>query len=417
MVEVAQTKAIGRGRRAEVGLIPKEWTISDLGKCLISPPDYGINAPAVDFTDKLPAYIRITDIAEDGRFSPEKPVSVNSLDTERYFLNEGELVFARTGATVGKSYLYNPIDGKLVFAGYLIRVRPNPAKLLPSFLSAYVTTGPYWDWVSVMSMRSGQPGINASEYAQLPVPLPPLVEQRAIAAALSDAAALIASLDNLIAKKRDIKTAAMQQLLTGKKRLPGFSGKWEGKKLGEVAQIQRGASPRPIDSPIWFDENSSIGWVRISDVTRSGMYLRETTQRLSALGVQHSRPVNRGNLIMSICATVGRPIITDIDACIHDGFVVFDNPRADKHFLYFILQSIESGWSRYGQTGSQMNLNTGLISRTEIALPGVAEQTDIADVLCDMDAEIDALEARREKTKTLREGMMQQLLTGNIRLI
>ncbi len=185
-----------------------------------------------------------------------------------------------------------------------------------------------------------------------------------------------------------------------------------------LATIQRGASPRPIDSQAWFDENSSVGWVRISDVTKSGMYLFETTQRLSPLGVQHSRPVSRGSLIMSICATVGRPIITRIETCIHDGFVVFDSLLVDKHFLYYILKSIEGDWSRHGQTGSQMNLNTGLINRTEVAVPPtIPEQAAIAAVLSDMDEDIVALEAKIIKAHQIKQGMMQELLTGRIRLV
>ena len=255
-------------------------------------------------------------------------------------------------------------------------------------------------------------------FQQLLVPLPFKPEQEAIAEALSDADALIESLEQLLVKKRQLKQGAMQELLTGKKRLPGFSGEWETKRLGELANIQRGASPRPIDSPIWFDENSSVGWVRISDVTKSGMYLLETTQRLSPLGVQHSRPVSRGNLIMSICATVGRPIITEIETCIHDGFVVFDNLRTNKHFLYYILQSIEGDWSRHGQTGSQMNLNTGLINQTEISVPPtLPEQTAIAAILSDMDTEIAALETKLTKARQIKQGMMQELLTGRIRLV
>lgn len=134
----------------------------------------------------------------------------------------------------------------------------------------------------------------------------------------------------------------MQQLFTRKRRLPRFHGGWEVRRLGDLARIQRGASPPPIDSPVWFAEKSSIGWVRISDVTRSGMFLRETVQRLSQLGVQHSRLVAPGSLIMSICATVGRPIITKSSACIHDGFVVFDDLQADKSFMYYVLKWIEA---------------------------------------------------------------------------
>ncbi len=121
---------------------------------------------------------------------------------------------------------------------------------------------------------------------------------------------------------------------------------------------------------------------------------------------------------MSICATVGRPIITKIDTCIHDGFVVFDNPRVDQHFLYYILSSIEGDWSRHGQTGSQMNLNTGLINRTEVPMPPTtAEQTAIANILADIDTELTTLQSKLSKARQLKQGMMQELLTGKTRLL
>lgn len=147
------------------------------------------------------------------------------------------------------------------------------------------------------------------------------------------------------------------------------------------------------------------------------MFLRDTAQRLSALGVQHSRAVAKGSLIMSICATVGKANITDIDVCIHDGFVVFDNLKASMRFVYYMLSWIEPGWAKHGQTGSQMNLNTGLINSTSIFLPPFPEQDAIAEVLADMDSELAALEQRRDKTRALKQGMMQELLTGRTRLI
>jgi type I restriction enzyme S subunit len=190
------------------------------------------------------------------------------------------------------------------------------------------------------------------------------------------------------------------------------------KKLGEIATIVRGASPRPIEDPKWFDENSSIGWVRISDVTKSIKILTDTTQKLSELGILSSRYVAENNLIMSICATVGRPILTRINVCIHDGFVVFRNPQIEINYLYYYLSFIEKDWSKNGQTGSQMNLNTTLINTTEIPIPPTKEeQTHIATILSDMDAEIAVLETKLEKYRNIKLGMMQELLTGKIRLV
>lgn len=196
-----------------------EWEVIRLGECLISPPDYGINAPAVSYSDRLPTYIRITDISEDGRFAPDVLVSVAHPDAERYYLSAGDLVFARTGASVGKAYLYNPCDGPLVFAGFLIRVRPDSSRLIPAFLSNFIQTRSYWNWVKQMSMRSGQPGINGNEFAQLLLPCPSVAEQNAIAAILSDMDAEIAALEAKLAKARNLKQGMMQELLTGRIRL------------------------------------------------------------------------------------------------------------------------------------------------------------------------------------------------------
>ena len=266
--------------------------------------------------------------------------------------------------------------------------------------------------------------------------MPTLQEQTAIANVLSDSDALIDALEQLIAKKQAIKSATMQQLLTGRTRLPAFALRpdgtpkgykpselgeipedWEAKKMGGVAQIQRGASPRPIDSPVWFDRNSSVGWLRISDVTKTVKYLFDTTQSLSEMGVAHSRFVSSNNLVMSICATVGKPIITKKDLCIHDGFVVFHGLTVNQDYMYYVLKDLEDEWGKQGQTGSQMNLNTDLINGTLIALPReIEEQTAIATVLSDMDNELQALTQKLEKARALKQGMMQQLLTGKIRL-
>ena len=119
---------------------------------------------------------------------------------------------------------------------------------------------------------------------------------------------------------------------------------------------------------------------------------------------------------MSICATVGRPIITRKDVCIHDGFVVFNNLHADKEYLYYVLSNLEPSWSTRGQTGSQMNLNTGLINSTPVLVPSPIEQRAIADVLSDADSLLESLDALIAKKRATKQAVMQQLLTGKTRL-
>lgn len=192
---------------------------------------------------------------------------------------------------------------------------------------------------------------------------------------------------------------------------------WEVKKIGKITNVLRGASPRPISDPKWFDEDSSVGWVRISDVSKSNKILLKTEQYLSKKGIQKSRLVKKNNIIMSICATVGRPIYTGFDVCIHDGFVVFDKLSVDKEFFYYMLLNKEKFWHRYGQTGSQMNLNTNIVSKERIVIPTeTIEQQKIAQILSTWDKAIELKEELIEKKKEQKKRLMQRLLTGEMRL-
>jgi type I restriction enzyme S subunit len=419
----------------EVGVIPEDWVLSTVGEISdVKTGPFGSALHEKDYVDDGTPIITVEHLGERGIHHANLPM-VSEIDRVRlkaYSLRQGDIVFSRVGS-VDRNALVRVDEEGWLFSGRLLRVRLKCQGVVAPYLSYHFHSESFKQRVRDVAVGQTMASINTKILMGVRMVLPPTkAEQEAIAGALSDADALIESLEQLIAKKRHLKQGAMQELLTGKRRLPGFETVgaihelplqnvphgWEAKRLGELASISRGASPRPIDSPIWFDENSTIGWVRISDITKSEMFLRETTQRLSLLGIKNSRPVNRGSLIMSICATVGRPVITEIDTCIHDGFVVFDAPRVNQLFLYYVLKSIEGDWGKHGQTGSQMNLNTGLINRTEIFVPkDEAEQTAIATILSDMDTEIAALETKLAKTRSLKQGMMHNLLTGRIRLI
>ena len=192
---------------------------------------------------------------------------------------------------------------------------------------------------------------------------------------------------------------------------------WYISKLSELAQIKRGASPRPINNPKWFSEKKNVGWIRISDVTKTKKYLNSTEQYLSDEGVAKSRLVKPNDLIMSICATVGKPIILNIDACIHDGFILFDdlnNSKIITDYLYYLLQKKEEEFKGMGQTGTQANLNTNIVGSTLIAIPTIKEQKKIASILSTVDEQIDNVDALIEKNKELKKGLMQTLLTKGI---
>ncbi|MGW3484270.1 restriction endonuclease subunit S [Rhodococcus indonesiensis] len=196
------------------------WGEARLGDLLSRPPRYGVNAAAVPASVGGYTYIRITDIDDSGRFTPRPKVGVRHSNAADYMLQAGDLVFARTGASVGKSYLYDPRDGQLVYAGFLINIAPDPEVLEPKYLALIAQTARYWGWVARTSVRSGQPGINGREYAQMQIMVPEIREQRAIAAMLQDADAEIRMLGERLAKARGVKQGMMQELLTGRTRLP-----------------------------------------------------------------------------------------------------------------------------------------------------------------------------------------------------
>ncbi len=409
-------------------MIPEDWKIEKLGDCLLGMPQYGINAPAVQYTDSLPTYIRITDITDDSCFSPENIASVRHVGADKYVLKDGDLVFARTGASVGKTYLYKPEDGNLVFAGYLIRVKVNPSKLLPSYLAAYVKTENYWNWVRAMSMRSGQPGINSTEYAQLPIPLPSLPEQQAIATALSDVDALITSLDRLIAKKRNIKQATMQQLLTGKKRLPGFSDEWSTKYLRDISfmkgrigwqGLKQSEFTMNADEPYLITgmnfKNGKIRWDEVYHVSNERYDIAKDIQ------------LESNDILMTKDGTMGKLLFVDIipfpgKATLNSHLLVFRPIRDsyDPKFLYYQLASKAfKDYIELSKSGSTFfGVSQESVGNYPVFLPPTkSEQTLIATILSDMDAEIVALEEKRDKMRALKQGMMQELLTGKTRVI
>ncbi|WP_305872389.1 restriction endonuclease subunit S [Helicobacter pylori] len=192
---------------------------------------------------------------------------------------------------------------------------------------------------------------------------------------------------------------------------------WQRVRLGDIAEIKRGASPRPIENPKWFCTNSNVGWVRISDISKNSRFLYKTAQKLSKKGIEKSRFIKQNSLIMSMCATIGKPIITKIDTCIHDGFVVFENPKIDLNYLYYFLCYIEKEWLESGQQGSQVNLNVDLIKNKEVFCPkDLNEQIAIANILSALDRYLYSLRALILKKESVKKALSFELLSQRKRL-
>jgi type I restriction enzyme S subunit len=257
-----------------------------------------------------------------------------------------------------------------------------------------------------------QPKLALTRIRKFDLPIPPTkLEQEAIAEALSDADAYIESLEQLIAKKRQIKQGAMQELLTGKRRLPGFDGEWEIKRLGDICTIGIGRTPSRLNVAYW---GSGYPWLSIADL--KSKIVSESKEEITPLAAAEMKAVPKNTLLMSFKLSIGRLCFAGCDLYTNEAICSLGGLKADASFLYYLLGRTD--FSLYGkQAVKGFTLNSDSLSKVEVFLPEADEQTAIATILSDMDAEITALEDKLAKAHRIKQGMMQELLTGRIRLV
>lgn len=392
-----------------LGIIPQEWEVRRLGDLCCNQGDYGINAPAVAYSNDLPTYLRITDISDDGKFIIDNKASVNSPNSESYHLKEGDIVFARTGATVGKTYLYDPADGDLVFAGFLIRFSPNEQKIVPYYLKTYTNTAAYWYWVKIISQRSGQPGINAAEYSSLQLPVPPLAEQKKIAEVLSVWDRAIEKQSQLIEQLTLRKRGLMQQLLAGKKRIPGFSGEWRKEKAGSIFE---NSSVRSNKSEPLLSATQEYGVVPRD--------MLETRVTMPSGNLSSFKRVDIGDFVISLRSFEGGIEYSKYSGIVSPAYTVLKKKHNVNDIFYKAYFKSHEFIQRLAiavigiRDGKQISYSDFCYIR--IPLPSFEEQTAIAQVLTAADREIELAQQKLELLRQQKRGLMQQLLTGKKRV-
>lgn len=393
-----------------LGIIPQEWEVRRLGDLCCNQGDYGINAPAVAYSNDLPTYLRITDISDDGKFIIDNKASVNSPNSESYHLKEGDIVFARTGATVGKTYLYDPADGDLVFAGFLIRFSPNEQKIVPYYLKTYTNTAAYWYWVKIISQRSGQPGINAAEYSSLQLPVPPLAEQKKIAEVLGVWDKAIEKQSQLIEQLTLRKRGLMQQLLTAKRRLPGFSDPWKVCELRELFKER--------------NENNRVDLPLLSISGDKGVILQTESDKRDISNDDKSKykRINKGDIgYNTMRMWQGRSALSNIEGIVSPAYtIVIPNEGVDGYYMSVLFKQprlMYDFWTHsQGLVEDTLNCKYRDFGRVRISCPSYIEQKAIAQVLTAADREIELAQQKLELLRQQKRGLMQQLLTGKKRV-
>lgn len=411
-------------KASEVGPVPEEWEVKRLGD-VASNFNYGVGAEAIPFVSGR-KYIRITDIDEQSRKFIPPSLTAPSFETDKSRVNEGDILVARTGASVGKTYIYDIKDGDLTFAGFLMRFHPD--EVCPAYVFMSTLMGRYKRWVDSESARSGQPGINIQQLKTFEIPVPPRPEQEKIAEALSDVDGFLAAMTKLIEKKRAIKQGAMQQLLTGKKRLAGFTGKWVEKRFDECFDL---VGNNTFAREFMCEDTHGIANIHYGDVLiRYGSVLdcsRTAVPSLLDSVACKTELLKEGDVIIADTAedeTVGKAIeIRGLkDRCAVAGLhTIACRPRfvfAAGWLGYYINSSAFHDQLLPLITGTKVSsISKAGLRTTVLHVPDLIEQQAIAAVLSDMDAEIAALEAKRAKYESIKQGMMQELLTGKTRLV
>lgn len=348
------------------------------------------------------------DRVEDGAY----PFFVRSQSVERIdtYSFDGEAVLT-AGDGVGTGKVFHYINGRFDVHQRVYRISGFDASVNGYYFFLYFSSN-FFRRIIRMTAKSSVDSVRREMIARMPVALPPLVEQEAIAEALSDADALTESLEQLIAKKRQIKQGAMQELLTGRERLPGFTAKWEAKRFDEVTRLRaERVNPHRSDYREFCVELEHIepttGRLLGHTATSDGSSLKSVFRQGDVLFGKLRSYLRKSWYATrdGVCSTEVWVFVAERDLLV---------PR----FLAQVVmhdQFVEATSSAYGT--HMPRADWSVVRKFEIKVPSIPEQAAIAAVLSDMDAEIVALEQRRDKMRAIKEGMMQTLLTGKIRLV
>ena len=267
----------------------------------------------------------------------------------------------------------------------------------------------------ILNESTGVPQLTAPQLGNYKVYHPEIDEQSVIGSLFSTLDDILASYKDNLANYQSIKVTMLSKMFpkagqtVPEIRLDGFEDRWEEKCIGELADIVRGASPRPIQDPKWFDSNSEIGWLRISDVTNQNGRIHSLEQKISKLGQEKTRVLTEPHLLLSIAATVGKPVVNYVKTGVHDGFLIFMNPKFDREFMFQWLEMFREKWNRYGQPGSQVNLNSDIVKNQKILIPSMEEQRAIGTYFSNLDNLINSHQEKISQLETLKKKLLQDM--------
>lgn len=415
---VAENSAVPVGyKQTEVGVIPIDWDavlLGETGEALI-----GLTYKPSDVKEHGTLVLRSSNI-QNSKLTFNDSVFVDADIPERIKVRLGDvLICARNGSRdlIGKSaFLDERVEG-MTFGAFMAVYRSKIGRLASFLFQSEILKRQINEHLGATINQITNKSLNSFR-----IPLPPTeTEQRAIATALSDVDALLEELDRLIAKKRDIKQAAMQQLLTGETRLPGFEGEWEAIPLGSLGRFLKGSGVKRDDAM-----SGNIPCVRYGEIyTLHNDVIREFNSWISEEVAQSAVLIQKGDVLFAGSGETKEEIgkcvalVDEVAAYAGGDIVILRTNNAHPAFLGYALNqpSVIRQKSRFGQGDAVVHISAASLAKVIVKVPRFEEQAAIASVISDIDTEIQTLEQRRSKTAELKQGMMQELLTGRTRLV
>ena len=347
-----------------------EWKEYKLGELTIDGKgSYGIAASAVGFDVNKYTYLRITDINDDGTINKDGLKSVDDVNASNYLLKPNDIVFARTGASVGRSYFYDGKDGEFVYAGFLIKYSIDPNKVNPKILKYYTHSQSYYDWIVSVDNGATRGNINAQTYASMPIMLPERKRQDEIVSILS-------SLDDKIEllHRENTTLEAMAETLFRQWFIEEAKEDWKEGKLDDILSVKGGTTPSTKESHFW---NGGIAWTSPRDVTTlKGVYLFKTEKTITEDGLREisSGLLPKGTLLMSSRAPVGVLAFSEIPVAINQGYIaILDNKGYAKEFIYLWLKLNMDLVHSYSNGSTFMEISKSAFKSLELQIPSIKE--------------------------------------------
>jgi len=388
------------------------WSETNLST--ISPLRGGFAFKSKEFQNFGIPIIRISNILSNGKIGGEFACYYKLPKDSKFILKGRSILLAMSGATTGKIAVLD--SEEVYYQNQRVGYFQKTGAVDYDFLATILLTNQFINQLNSVLVAGAQPNISSKEIDSFRFAIPKNMEEQ------SAIGSLFHTLDNLLAAYKDnlanyqaFKSSMLSKMFpkagqtVPEIRLAGFEGEWKEKILGDLADIVRGASPRPIQDPKWFDSSSEVGWLRISDVTNQNGRIHKLEQKISKLGQEKTRVLTESHLLISIAATVGKPVINYVKTGVHDGFLIFMNAKFDREFMFQWLEMFRGKWNKYGQPGSQVNLNSDIVKNHRLRIPDLLEQQAIGSFFSNLDTLITSYQEKISQIETLKKKLLQDM--------